>query len=99
MIKKITPESFRPYGRIVEYPKKHLKGHKRNLWRIVATEAGRYGWRIAYLVLRDKTIRRLESHPYTMESFEPVRGKVLFYVKKIRMLRRSSVSFLTDPLY
>ena len=79
-IQKITAENFRRYGRLIEYPKKHLKGKTRNLWRIVATEPKGFGWRIAYLIVRDKRIRRLEHHPYSLESFEPVTGKSLLYV-------------------
>ncbi len=44
------------------------------------TEAETVGWRIAYLVLRDKIIDKLERHPGTYESFEPVRGKTVLYV-------------------
>ena len=82
MIKNITAKSFRSYGRIIEYPQKHFKGSKRNLWRIVLTDAKPRGWRIAYLVLRDKRLRRLESHPYSFESFEPIKGKSLIFVTK-----------------
>ncbi len=38
MIKKITPNNFRSYGRIIRYPDKHLKGNKKNLFRIVLIE-------------------------------------------------------------
>lgn len=79
-IQKITAQKFRRYGYLIDYPKKHLKGTTRNLWRIVATESKGFGWRIAYLIVRDKKIRRLEQHPYSMESFEPVKGKSLLYV-------------------
>ena len=80
MIKKITAQNFRRYGRVIEYPNKHLKGNKKNLFRIVLTETHRFGWRIAYLVVRDKTILRLEQRPYSFESFEPIRGKSLLFV-------------------
>ena len=108
MIKTINAENFQPYGRVIEYPKKHLKGNEaqspstfskaksaeakresnlakaetRNLFRIVLTESKRTGWRIAYLIVRDKTIKRLESHPHSFESFEPIRGKSLLFVAK-----------------
>ena len=82
MVKNITADNFKKYGRIIEYPQKPLKGNKRNLWRIVLNEAKPRGWRIAYLVLRDKRLNRLESHPYSFESFEPVKGKSLIFVTK-----------------
>jgi ureidoglycolate hydrolase len=82
MITKITRENFRAYGWVIEYPKKHLKGKTKNLFRIVLTEKGRQGWRIAYLIVRDTTIKRLECHPHSFESFEPVRGRSLIFVAK-----------------
>ncbi|MCA9395212.1 MAG: hypothetical protein KC900_13515 [Candidatus Omnitrophica bacterium] len=77
----LTPnrDNFRPYGKIIEYPNMETKGRVRNLWRIVHTENGRTGWRVAYLVLRDRTIGRLECHPHSDETFEPVRGKALIF--------------------
>ena len=81
-IEKITAVSFRPFGRIIEYPKKHLKGNKRNLWRIILTDPNALGWRIAYLVLRDRRIHRLERHRDTYESFEPIAGKCLIYLSQ-----------------
>jgi len=82
MIKKLNAQNFRRYGRIIEYPRKHLKGNQRNLFRIVLTESSRLGWRIAYLIVRDKKIKKLECHPYSFESFEPMCGRGLLYVAK-----------------
>jgi ureidoglycolate hydrolase len=81
-IKTITSANFRRYGTIIDYPDKKAKGAKRNLWRIVHREEKKVGWRIAYLVLRDKTVGRLECHPDSDETFEPVRGRALFFVSK-----------------
>lgn len=77
----LSPDSknFRRYGRIIGYPNKDAKGMVRNLWRIIHVESAKVGWRIAYLVLRDKTIGRLERHPQSDESFEPVAGRALMF--------------------
>jgi len=75
-----TPANFKLYGKVIGYPGKARKGLSRNLWRIVHVESQKIGWRIAYLVLRDKTIGRLECHPESDESFEPVAGKALLFV-------------------
>ena len=80
----LTVPSFRRYGCIIEYPQKEKKGTVRNLWRIVHTESAKVGWRIAYLVLRDKSVGRLECHPFSDESFEPVRGSALLFVAQER---------------
>jgi ureidoglycolate hydrolase len=73
-------QNFRRYGKIIGYPNQESKGRVRNLWKIIHIESAKVGWRIAYLVLRDKTIGRLERHPQSDESFEPVRGKALIFV-------------------
>lgn len=80
MIENITSEGFRPYGRVIEYPDKDKERRDKSLFCITMKEKERVGWRIAYLVLRDKTIDRLERHPHSFESFEPVRGDTLIYV-------------------
>lgn len=77
-IERIQEGNFRPFGRVIEIPEKGRRRHG-NLWRILLRQP-RGGWRIAYLVVRDRGIRRLEQHPDTYETFEPVRGKSLLYV-------------------
>lgn len=82
IIHKLSAAKFRPYGRLIYYPNQHNKGKKRNLWRIILSDPSVKGWRIAYLVLRDKRIHRLGQHPNSHESFEPVKGKALMFVAK-----------------
>lgn len=77
-VRAITEASFRPYGKIIGYPVSR-RPKKKNLFRIVLKQP-KSGWRIAYLVVRDKKISRLEHHPGSFESFEPVSGKGLLYV-------------------
>ncbi len=83
-VEKINQGSFRRFGRVIGYPDKHGCPPGKNLFRIVVREREPFGWRIAYLVLRDKSIVRLEQHRDTFESFEPVRGRSLLYVSEIR---------------
>lgn len=75
---KIQAKNFQPYGWIIDYPGKEFCRGK-NLFRIVVRQQ-KTGWRIAYLVVRDKVIGRLEQHPDSLESFEPVSGKSLLFV-------------------
>ena len=82
MIKKINPKNFAEYGWIIDYPSKNSQAKKKNLFRIVVEESEELGWRIAYLVVRDKSISRLEQHGNTFESFEPVNGRCLLYLAK-----------------
>lgn len=94
----ITPQSFKSYGKIIHYPGQNSKGTRRNLWRIVHAEKARVGWRVAYLVLRDKTIGRLECHPFSDETFEPVKGRALFFVSRVRSLKRVKCFLLDRPV-
>lgn len=96
--KKITKENFRRYGWIIEYPGKHLKSKKHNLFRIVLEEPAAFGWRIAYLIVRDKKIDRLEHHPASFESFEPVRGKSLLFVASGKIPKGIECFLLDKPV-
>ncbi|MDD3375337.1 MAG: hypothetical protein PHY73_06425 [Candidatus Omnitrophica bacterium] len=78
--KKITAQNFKSYGKLICYPGKESKVNNRNLWRIVHVETAKVGWRVAYLVLRDQSVGRLEQHPFSDETFEPVKGKALLFV-------------------
>lgn len=77
-----NPQNFKPFGKIIHYPNPSRRGTTRNLWRIVHTEPARVGWRIAYLVLRDKTIGQMGMHPTSDETFEPLKGHALLFVSK-----------------
>ncbi len=93
--KNITPANFKRFGKIIEYPGLSKKSKRKNLFRIVLQDAKAPGWRIAYLVVRDKLIDRLEQHPGTFESFEPIKGKAVLYVAGQKNARKVE-SFLLD---
>lgn len=97
-IKKLNSKNFRKYGRIIEYPNMQAKGNTRNLWRIVHTEDAKVGWRIAYLVLRDKTVGRLERHPKSDETFEPIAGETLFFVSDSEDYSKIECFYLDKPI-
>ncbi|MFC1510521.1 hypothetical protein ACFL49_02560 [Candidatus Omnitrophota bacterium] len=97
-VKSLTAASFKAFGRMIEYPSKEQKGLKRNLWRIVHTSVAKTGWRIAYLVLRDKTCGRLEMHPGSDETFEPIKGRALFFVAKNKRLEDVECFLLDRPI-
>ena len=93
-----TSKNFREFGKIIEYPKPEKRGNKRNLWRIVHTEPCKAGWRIAYLVLRDKTIGQMGVHPTSDETFEPISGRALLFVSKDKNLANFKCFKLDKPL-
>lgn len=72
-ILKLTHKAIRPYGRIIDASYARFKPGD-NGFGVVFSERST-GWRIAYLVVRKRRITRLESHPNTAETFEPVSGR------------------------
>lgn len=98
MISSVTSPSFRRYGKVIDYPNQQKKGTVRNLWRIIHVEKAKVGWRIAYLVLRDKTIGRLECHLFSDETFEPVRGKALIFFAEDKRLADIKCFTLDKPI-
>jgi ureidoglycolate hydrolase len=77
--KRISVVNFRRFGWVIEYPARSAASKTKNLFKVISRQPGT-GWRIAYLVVRDRAIARLEQHPGSCESFEPVRGKGMLYV-------------------
>jgi ureidoglycolate hydrolase len=69
----LSKERFDRYGKILEFS----LGKKE--WEILVTEE-KIGWRIALLEIERKEIKRLERHPDSMETFEPVSGIGLLFV-------------------
>ena len=77
--KKITTENFKKYGYIIQWEGPENK-KENNQFRIVISDPKVTGWRIAYLIIREKKINFLEKHPLSFESFEPIKGKAILYV-------------------
>lgn len=90
----ITSKNFKPFGWIIEYPERKNASKTENLFRIVVRQP-KLGWRIAYLVVRDREINRLEQHPGSLESFEPVKGRGLLFVST-RKDEKAVACFLLD---
>lgn len=98
LIQPPNRKNFKAYGKIIEYPSKELKGTKRSLWRIVHTVSEKNGWRVACLILRDKTIGRMERHPASDETFEPVSGEALIFVSTEKDLKQIECFRLDKPV-
>jgi len=74
-INKLTANSIKPYGRIIDSSCVNDDG-RGNRFGILLKERSE-GWRIGYLILREKTLNKLESHSDSLETFEPVKGKAV----------------------
>ncbi len=79
-IDRISVRAFARFGKLIEYPRKSRAPRRGNLFHIVCRERKPVGWRIAFLVVRERQVRRMEQHPGVLESFEPVSGAALLLV-------------------
>jgi len=69
-LQTITPESFGKFGDVLDWQAEFGEEG----FRIVTRAEDPTGWRLAVLLVRHHHITRLERHPTSKESFEPVRG-------------------------
>ena len=98
MAEKITHANFEKYGRVIAYPRQKDKGAGKNIFHIVLREREPSGWRIAYLVVREKKLSRLERHPVSFESLEPVKGRVRLFVARKKDPREIECFDLSVPV-
>lgn len=73
-LESVTSEAFAPFGTVLEFPVKC-----REDFVIVDTEE-KGGWRVAVFRYQNKEIRRIENHPFSKESFEPLEGITVLLV-------------------
>lgn len=95
-IHRLTRKSVRPYGSIIDSRTVRYKSGD-NGFGVLFRERSK-GWRIAYLVVRRRKIVRLESHPNTAETFEPVKGRAIIALAAKRSPGRFKVFLLDKPV-
>jgi len=95
-VKKLTAKNMKPYGRIIDGACVKDEGHG-NSFGVLLKEPSK-GWRIGYLILRDKSIGRLERHTDSLETFEPVKGKVVIALAKKSAPESAELFFLDKPV-
>ncbi|MFH1459759.1 MAG: ureidoglycolate lyase [Candidatus Omnitrophota bacterium] len=95
--KKITKNNFKKYGLIIKWQGKQ-KAKNNNQFRIVIREPNGIGWRIAYLIVRNKKSNKLEQHPFSYESFEPIKGKAILYCAQQTKPDKIEAFFLDQPV-
>ncbi len=74
-IETITAESFAPFGRVIDFSPEP----EDERFEVVIREEIE-PWRIAVFRVRQRTAERLECHPASMESFEPMTGTGILLV-------------------
>ena len=95
-IKRLTHRSIRPYGIIIDAACVKDTG-KGNDFGVLLKERSK-GWRIGYLIVRKNTIRRLEKHPDSLETFEPVKGKLVIAFAENRHPDKINFFLLDKPV-
>jgi ureidoglycolate hydrolase len=95
-ISHLTYSKIKPYGYIIDSKcaKNQPDG---NGWGILLNSRST-GWRIAYLILRKKKISRLESHPDSLETFEPVKGRAVIAIAAQKSPKNSKLFYLDRPI-
>ena len=64
----VTKEAFAPFGTVIELPDSAKEG-----FYVVEREEGS-PWRIGVFRYSNRSVRQFECHPYSKESFEPLKG-------------------------
>lgn len=67
-LKYLTKENFQKYGYIIDFRSENSSG-----WEILFKEKSE-GYRIAIFEIDRKQTKRIERHPDSMETFEPISG-------------------------
>jgi ureidoglycolate hydrolase len=95
-IYKLTHKNIKPYGWIIDsaFVKDSGRG---NAFGILIKEKAK-GWRIAYLIVRAKSIKRLENHPDSLETFEPVAGRTVIALARPRSPEKFKLFHLDKPV-
>lgn len=95
-IYRLTHRSIRPFGRIIDRSCVRDRG-RGNAFGVLLKERSK-GWRIAYLIMRARTITCLEKHPDSIETFEPVSGKAILALATGKNPIKVKLFFLDKPV-
>jgi ureidoglycolate hydrolase len=73
-LESVTMTSFKPFGTVLEF----LPGDTGNFY--IADTEPESGWRVAVFRYTNKEIQKIECHPTSKESFEPLHGITVLLV-------------------
>jgi ureidoglycolate hydrolase len=91
-LQTLSPETFAPYGRILQFTEQMSDG-----WEILITSESP-GWRIALLEFDRRSTQTLEHHPHSKESFEPLSGTSLLIVAPYESPDQYEIFLLDQPI-
>ena len=73
-LQPVFKDTFKKYGKVLEF-----SDDCREPFEIVITEE-KEPWRLAVFRYTNKTVKRMECHPTSLESFEPLKGLTVLIV-------------------
>ena len=71
LLEYVTKEAFAPFGTVIEHPDPSKGGF------CVVEREENDPWRIGIYRYSNHSIQQFECHPYSKESFEPLKGRRL----------------------
>lgn len=92
-IKSINKEEFEKYGKVMEFS----DAGSDKPFEIVITEE-KEPWRLAVFRYSNKTVKRLECHPTSLESFEPLHGMTVLIVAEHESPEEYEAFILDKPV-
>lgn len=91
-LQSIHQETFAKYGKVLEFTK-----DCKEPFEIVITEE-KEPWRIAMFRYSNRAIKKIENHPYSQESFEPVNGITVLLVAEHDTPEKYEAFILDKPI-
>lgn len=91
-VQSIKRETFQKYGEVLEFPEECKEA-----FHIVVTEEAQ-PWRLAVFRYDNKTIKTLECHPFSLESFEPLGGMTVLVVAEHESPEQYEAFLLDKPV-
>ncbi|MCX7697912.1 MAG: ureidoglycolate lyase [Candidatus Goldbacteria bacterium] len=91
-IQNLSTESFKKYGIIIEFK------NKKKIFDVICREEEKIGWRIGYLLLKPQKAKILEAHPFSFETFEPVKGISVIIVAERKKPEKIEAFLLDKPV-
>ena len=91
-IENITTENFAPFGYVLEFTPEMTEP-----FHIIVREE-KDPWRLALLRFDRQDVEKIENHPDSMESFEPLEGASVLYVAENKSPEKIRAFFLDKPI-
>ncbi|MGL5694898.1 MAG: ureidoglycolate lyase [Peptostreptococcaceae bacterium] len=91
-ILNISKESFEKFGKVIEFSE-----DCNDRFEVIITDETN-PWRIAVYRYDEKSVKRMENHPTSKESFEPLTGVTLLMVAENESPKNYKVFLLDKPV-